>query len=182
VSGPTEGRWFVVEGPDGAGKTSIAKTLAHTLAHRPDPRPCVLHCLDYDSIRAEYVNAPLEWTQGGLHVVQDRGALSGPVYEPLFRRDMHRLAWLEPLVEEAAAAGALCIRVTAATAVLEERVTARGDDYINPDLMQDIVDGYAAVFERWEAAGGAVVELDTTWSFPSDTEIEMAASILAAKR
>lgn len=178
-----EPAWFIIEGPDGAGKTTIAKDLAHILAHRPDPRPCVLHCLDYDSRREEYVDLPVLWTEvQALHVVQDRGALSGPVYEPLFRRDMARLAWLDPLVERAAEAGAMCIHVTASTALLEERVRARGDDYVNPELMQDIVDGYAAVLERWEAAGGALIELDTTWSFPSALEVEMAASTLLAKR
>jgi thymidylate kinase len=176
----TPASWFTVEGPDGAGKSTIVKTLAHALAYRS--RPVVLQTLYYDSDPGSYVIDPMHWVDAGLHVVQDRGALSGPVYEPLFRGDMDRLKWLDPLVEEAAVSGALLIYVYADVPRLMQRVEERGDDYITPDRLYDIEAGYKEALDRWDAAGGARVDIDTTDEFPDELMIKLKASLLMATR
>jgi thymidylate kinase len=172
----------MIEGPDGAGKSWVARTLVGGLAAHggtnPE-RPCILQKLSRDSNPEDYLLQPLRWCRvGGFHVVQDRGVLSGPVYEPLFRRDMARLEWMNPLVEAAADAGALVIHVTADPKVLAPRVEERGDDYVTPGNLLDIWQSYEAVLQRWERAGGKMIEINTTHGFPSRTEVMLAASAL----
>jgi hypothetical protein len=104
------------------------------------------------------------------------------VYEPLVRRDMARLAWLDPLVEATAAGGALLIYMDADISVLRERLESRGDDYVTADQLADIQAGYAGVVDRWVAAGGQIVKLDTTYSFPTKLMVRMAATTLLASR
>jgi len=175
---PPDPAWFMVEGPDGAGKSSIVKQLASVLSYRS--RPVVMQHLYYDSKQSEYVTFPSLWRGRGMHVVQDRGALSGPVYEPLFRGDMDRLIWLDPLVEQAANSNALLVYVSADVGTLMERVEARGDDYVTTDRLADINAGYQEVLDRWRAVDGNMVMIDTTTSFPDDLQIQVMASILMA--
>jgi Mrp family chromosome partitioning ATPase len=182
VSGPL---WYVVEGPDGAGKTSVAMQLASALSAEggsAPKRPCVLQKLSYESDEGMYVDLPLSLLERGLHVVQDRGALSGLVYEPIIRRDMVRLGWLEDCTRRAADEGAMLLHVTAALPTLEKRLRDRGDDYVTPEQLNAITAGYRGAVERWRNMGGAHTELDTTWSFPGRMEIELAASLLDADR
>jgi deoxyadenosine/deoxycytidine kinase len=173
--------WLIVEGPDGAGKSTLAQQAAHMLASdgggRPE-RPCFLQKLSYDSMRKDYV---LPRMHTHLHVVQDRGPTSGLVYEPLMRGDKERLSWFDPLTDQVIEEGAAMIHVTAALPTLEDRLTNRGDDYVQPALLKDFLEGYEREVARWEDKGGIVETIDTTWAFPSATELALVLSLLRVK-
>lgn len=177
--------WVIVEGPDGAGKSYVAKECAHILAShggsQPE-RPCVLQKLSYDSPRNHYVDYPAFYRRMDAHVVQDRGALSGPVYEPIMRNDLERLAWLDQLVWECVREGAVIIHVDADSHVLEERLEARGDDYITVDKLLDIQAGYHAIMKNWAALGGLSTRLDTTETFPDRLQLELILSAFATRQ
>lgn len=175
--------WVIVEGPDGAGKSWFAKEAAHVLASHgggAPERPCVLQKLSYDSPRRDYCTLPEEWLID-MHVVQDRGALSGPVYEPIMRGDDERLAWLNECVAEAAAAGAVAFYVHADNPTLERRLIERGDDYVSVDKLLDIQAGYDRVMDAWCALGGFTVDFDTTHGFPDRLHLELVLSAVAGK-
>lgn len=176
--------WVIVEGPDGAGKSYVAKECAHILASHgggAPERPCVLQKLSYDSPRIDYIDMPYDLRTTGFHVVQDRGVWSGPVYEPIMRNDIERLAWLDQLVDEALEHNPLVIWVDAHTGVLEDRLERRGDDYITVDKLLDICVGYQAMSERWLEGGGLFTKIETTWDFPDRLQLQMILTSLAAQ-
>lgn len=169
----------MVEGPDGAGKSTVAKEVAHILASHGGSAPelgCVLQKLSFDSRPGDYVNRPWRWLASDLHVVQDRGVISGPVYEPLKRNDPERMAWLQPLVADAVRLGPLVLYVDAHVDVLKRRLADRGDDYVQPEELEAIQKAYWRQMALWESLGGRVVTLDTTEAFYSRTALALALS------
>lgn len=178
--------WVIVEGPDGSGKSYIAKECAHILASyggSSPERPCILQKLSYDSPQEHYVCQPLQaMNLLGAHVVQDRGVLSGPVYEPIMRNDLERISWLDALVDNALLEGAVVLHVDADVGILQDRLEKRGDDYVSVDNLQDIQNGYAAIVERWVKNKGLLGRIDTTWDFPDRLALELILSSLEVSR
>lgn len=178
--------WVIIEGPDGAGKTSIAQRCMTILGRAEESpggvgrRPVAMQCLSFNTSIKQYVEWPLHLLMVGCHVVQDRGVISGPVYEPIMRGDQERLDWMIPLVPEAASHGATVLYVDAALDVLEKRVRERGDDYIKPSHLKDLQDGYVREMAAWQELGGKSIYIDTTESFPDDDDLKLALSLLMA--
>lgn len=174
--------WVIVEGPDGAGKSTIAKQVAHILASegrgRPE-RPVMLQKLSYDSPYNDY---QLPGYYGQLHAVQDRGPMSGLVYEPLMRGDEERMSWFDPLSENVISMGAATLYVTASEGVLRERLEKRGDDYVGTEKLPDILEAYERESGRWKGKGGGMLTFDTTWEFPSETELALSLSRIRSWR
>lgn len=177
--------WVMIEGPDGAGKTSIAQRCMTILGRAEDSpggvgrRPVVMQCLSFNTPIQDYIDWPFHLVhEMGCHVVQDRGVISGPVYEPIMRNDQERLAWMLPLVPEAAKQGATVLYVDAALDVLEKRVRERGDDYIKPSHLEALQAGYVREMARWQELGGQSIEIDTTEEFPDDDALKLTLSLL----
>lgn len=177
--------WIMVEGVDGAGKTTIVQKAAIILARHEDSlggvgrQPVMVQCLSFNTPLEDYLAVPaLARYESNCHVLQDRGVISGPVYEPIMRGDHDRLSWMLPLVPLAVEQGATVLFVDAALDKLVERVTSRGDDYVNVGHLLDLQEAYYREMENWKQLGGRSVTIDTTNSFPDELEIALALSML----
>lgn len=125
---------ILLEGPDGAGKTTLADLLEREIRERfPDHAvtrlhagPPVLHPLD------EYVTPLLDYRPGqGRHVICDRWHWGEAVYPEV----LHRPSRLTPEVFHytelfLAGRGALLVHVTQPDPVLRHRLGDRGDDLV----------------------------------------------------
>lgn len=138
--------WIIIEGPDGAGKTTLASRLtaaANELGINPvtrhlgppEPGRAVQDCLDV-----------LVDLDDGASVISDRHHFGCPVYGPIYRPDqnlngygdMGKHGWrYTDLV--ASGRGALVVYCQATVPELEKRLEARGDDYIDAAHLPEIV-------------------------------------------
>ena len=169
--------WVMVEGPDGAGKSTAARTIAGILSENSGPT--ILHKTRAGSRFEEYMIAPLHWRDSlAFHVVQDRGAVSAAAYEPVKPHPLHP-AIIE-LIPEIVKRDCVLIHVTASLGDLTTRVNDRGDAYIKSEMLADIKKGYDGALELWENAGGRIYEFDTTdGEFPTEPELRFALATLA---
>ena len=132
---------IVLEGPDGAGKTTLAKALmagfyskwsARTfkVEHRGPLR------LNVDPVD-EYTLPDYDPTDRANLVVCDRWHLSEAVYGPIYRGASRvDLGFHEKWLDDR---GALKLYVTAPLKILTARVSERGDDYIEVGDLANIV-------------------------------------------
>lgn len=176
--------WVMVEGVDGAGKTTIVQKAAIILARLEEEaggvgrRPVVVQCLSFNTPKHDYLDVPCDVGGFGCHVLQDRGVISGPVYEPIMRNDLVRLEWMLRLVPKAASLGATVLFVDAHIDALIDRVSERGDDYVDISHLKRLQDAYYREMENWRELGGKYIALDTTDHFPDELEISLALSLL----
>lgn len=142
----------IFEGPDGAGKSTLiqAVTDEHLAAGylpesvqvwRAGPFP------ENSDAWTEYV-APLSvlGTSNEWLVLIDRWHLGELVYGPIFR-GVSRLSheqreWIEGYLKTM---GAVMIHVTARHDELVRRLSERGDDMVQTEHLQPILDGYASL-------------------------------------
>lgn len=181
MSEPQPPTWIMVEGPDGAGKSWATRRVAHLLA--TNGRPCVVQKLTTTSKPKEYVFDPVEWREvHGLHVVQDRGVLSGPAYAGVRRRHNVEENGVADLIPAARTSGAVVLAVTAALDVLITRVEERGDWLIKSDELAEICENYKYEFDYWESMGGRIIRMDTTFGFPDELELSLMVSLACAQQ
>lgn len=181
----TDPMWIMVEGVDGAGKTTIVQKCAIILARAEsspggvDRRPVVVQCLSFNTPEDDYLAVPDDILRyGGCHVLQDRGVISGPVYEPIMRGDQERLSWMLPLVPAAVKHGAVVLFVDASLEALKKRIQERGDDYVDVSHLEALQQAYYHEIHEWKAIGGKCFTIDTTDSFPDELELELVLSLL----
>ncbi len=173
--------WIAVEGPDGGGKSTAARALAHVLACADSPT--VVQKTSYYTQEDLYLLPPARWLDEGLCVVQDRTFLSELVYAGVVGREAKwsRERHLE-MCARAAGLGMMVFYFTAELAMLEARVAERGDDYVHAGQIKQIALDYEMTLQDWEKAGGLVYTFDTTRGFPGDLELQLATSLLLSVR
>lgn len=138
---------IILEGPDGAGKTSFAQQILDHLALRYDGTvtmrragPPTHHPLD------EYVTPLLDYEPGGSeHVICDRWHLGEWVYPRVkgrpTRMDRPVLNYVEAFLRTK---GAVTVVLNPSAAVLQDRVYHRGDDYVRVGELPALHDAYSA--------------------------------------
>lgn len=139
--------WTIFEGPDGAGKSGLARfmstTTAAALVHLGPPE-------SPESALAECVSRePFGTFRPSDRLVSDRHHWGCPVYGAIYRPalnvdgygDMQRGGWRFAEMF-CVSRGAVIALVLADVATLRTRVEARGDDYIDLDDLQRIVIRY----------------------------------------
>lgn len=138
---------YIIEGPDGAGKTTLAEKL-----HKSNPGSLILHfgtpaneeeAKNYWKV---YLNT-LECHEGET-LILDRSWYSDMVYGPVMRHRNEMTSEHKHILELAVLAlgGGVVIYCTGAQRTLWSRCTARGESYIaNSDQHKEICNKYNEV-------------------------------------
>jgi hypothetical protein len=144
---------IIVEGPDGAGKTTLVGQLTEYIVRTTSARVMRLHARPpvppTDSFK-EYVQPLMGYrTTDPFHVICDRWHLGERVYPKILGRetDMTRDIFdrVEMFLESR---GAVLVRPYVGAYRLKKRIAERGDDLITPRMIGNIVYGYNHVFRQ----------------------------------
>ena len=133
---------IILEGPDGAGKTTLAKILTEVLgAHYVHFGP--LPKVRYGLARL-YVEAMLRALWGDTPVVMDRCWLSEPIYGQVFRQNEDRVGLKRRLLERLAMrCEVLVIQCTTNNAVMETNFLSGRPEYLaNVEQHRQVVNLY----------------------------------------
>lgn len=141
--------FIFLEGPDGAGKSTLAKTmseqLGYDIVHFSYPR----NQHEKDAMFEMYT----DFIHGNHNLIVDRCWYSDMVYARPVRKEspsisIHQMYELEKLV--ISEGGGIVIHCTDNIGRLWERFQARGDDYVNADfqLLNAIKKGYEELMHK----------------------------------
>lgn len=143
--------FIILEGPDGAGKTTYAQALARELWEigrgtvlinpKRSPRQGVL--IEYKRNLSFYVPGC------EIDLILDRCWYSDDVYGPHWRGYGLDQPVRAELDEWAHARGAVVARLDADDDVLLSRLLARGDDDVEPSALQTFIDAYREQARDW---------------------------------
>ena len=155
--------YFIVEGPDGAGKTTLVKQL---LAANPDAVLGHFGKPETPEQEEDYWKVYADFIKGSMDkrvAILDRCWYSDRVYGPVMRNTCKltrdRLEVLELMVK--ACGGGIILYCTGKADVLWKRCKERGETYITCfEQLRDIRDKYEEVMK--EAKFLPVVRYDTT--------------------
>lgn len=118
---------IIIEGPDGAGKTTLANQLSrqtkYDIVHRSQPKT--------DDEKKHMMSEYVAVIKSSKNIILDRCWYSEMVYGPIMR-DASVISYPEmyELEKLLAKAGAIVIYATAPKAALWQRCQKRGEDYI----------------------------------------------------
>lgn len=155
----------VLEGVDGAGKSSFAELVAEQIReqfpddkvevwHRGVPERTVLeeYGVDIERVRDE---------EPRRHVVTDRWHLGTLVYAPIYRDTgpfgelgVAGFRWIELLL---AARGARTYVVSQPLDKIVQRLTERGEDYLQPEHVAQVRDRFIEIAD-WGTTSAGVIE------------------------
>lgn len=131
---------IIIEGPDGAGKTTLANKLqkqtGYMLLHRSQPKS--------EEEKAKMMAEYMDVLKSGKNCIMDRCWYSEMVYGPVMR-DAAVISYpqMYALERQLARAGGLVIHCTGSLQTLWKRCLTRGEDYIvDKDTFTKIYNGY----------------------------------------
>lgn len=145
---------YIIEGPDGAGKTTYAEFLSSVtgfpVRHFSNPKS--------EQEKAKMFDMYVEALEKNDNVIFDRSWISDMVYGPVLRGG----ATITPdqanmLGNMLAGKGGKVIYCTSDLRTLLERAYSRGEELIKPHQFVDIVNGYQMVFSDKSLFGEAAV-------------------------
>jgi len=197
-------RYIVIEGPIGAGKTSLARELAHRLhadelLEQPDDNPFLARFYD-DMARFAL---PTQLTFLFQRVDQLRGLAQLDMFrrptvadflldkDPLFARmnlSADELALYDRIYEALkvrSPAPDLVVYLQAQPAVLVERVRRRANSYerdIGEGYLARLADAYSSFFYHYDAAPLLIVNSENLNFVERDKDFELLVSRLRAMR
>lgn len=197
-------QYIVIEGPIGAGKTSLARRLAECLAatpilERPDMNPFLsrfyadmerwaLHTqLDFLFQRTDLLKLIAQTRQTGQRVVSDFLLQKDPLFASLNLNADETLLY-ERVFAQAGAPKLepdLVIYLQAQPEILIERVRKRGMDAerkITEDYLAEVSKRYATFFHNYDAAPVFVINAEVLNPVEEDDDFEMILARLQAMR
>lgn len=149
---PNAIRIYVLEGPDGAGKTTFANRLKD-IWEKAGFQPAIVHSGPKATLEEMYSDAIDELRAGAWPVIMDRSPVSELVYGPVLRGETlgdeedWRNWWdfIDYFPTEK-------IHLTAPLDVLQRRAFSRGEDLVNLDQLAEIALKYGEVLRQqdWE--------------------------------
>ncbi len=155
---------FIIEGPDGQGKTTLAKKLAKQLNGMYFHFDELPHWKN--GIARLYYDAIMIAASGGANVVIDRAWQSEEVYSAIFNRTPRVSRVEERMLERAwwitGHNGLLCMRKDPMAAYLEN-VDKRVELVSDVSVMQDVIDNYSVMpFKRFDWRENSLDDLEVT--------------------
>lgn len=141
---------ILLEGPDGAGKTTLADRLAVAVQHRFGSEPIRMHSGPPTRTPDEEYIGRLEPYDVRAKIIADRWHLGEMVYGPIFRGESKlTLDSCHHIEQYLMARGALLIYVNPPFETLKTRLQTRGDDMVeDTSQLGHIVKGYKRVLEE----------------------------------
>ena len=148
--------FIIVEGPDGAGKSTAIDQLTHALwKHK---RGCVL----VNPKRSPNQHALIEYKErldfyqpgSGVDLILDRSWYSEPIYGPIWRGTSSVTLYQRQQLEAwALAKGAVVVLLEETDETLVERVFSRSDDvdveHMTPELVREYAYQYRLQSQSW---------------------------------
>lgn len=145
---------IVLEGVDGSGKSSLADAIAAALGKRVQQ----YHHgpLKQDPLQEYVLLSYNDYIPGqGTHLVIDRLHWGELVYGPLYRGasalTVPQFRWIELWMMSR---GATTWRVSGPLETILARLQARGEDFLQTEHVQQVIDGFAAVEKLAPTAAG----------------------------
>lgn len=180
--------WIILEGPDGAGKSTLAREIATCLESR-GARVVSTHTgppSSPETALAECVESPYrEYLPDNSAdcIVTDRWSWGELVYGPIFRPQQNirgfgafgRGGWRYAELF-AAARGAYVVLLNPPTELVAERLSARGDDMVNVSQLGALSRSYTDVFDLARMSAGVHIQTDV----PRDMLPGLADTIVLA--
>jgi thymidylate kinase len=156
--------FIIVEGPDGAGKSTFVDQLQRQLWR--EERGCVL----INPKAAPHLGQPREYADclsfyqpgGDIDLILDRCWRSEAVYGPRYRKVLPDWETLDYLDRWAQARGAVYVQLDAPDEVLIQRVANRGDDLIKVEDLPRLAHDYRrlATHYPWNGATWPVADAE----------------------
>jgi ribose 1,5-bisphosphokinase PhnN len=143
--------FIIIEGPDGAGKSTFVQELCMQLWHakrgtvlvNPKRSPCQHVLVEY-KLRLDFYQP-----RKGIDLILDRCWYSDDVYGPRWRGTGLEAGVRAELEEWADRLGAVVARLDQPDEVLRDRLTARGDEDVEPDDVAIYAALYRSQSEEW---------------------------------
>lgn len=136
---------IIIEGPDGAGKTTLAEQISrqtkYPIIHRTKPKN--------EEEKKRMMGEYLQTIRSGKNMIFDRCWYSEMAYGPVMR-DSSVISYpqMYELEEQLAKTGALIIYATGPKAALWQRCQKRGEEYITSrDNFNAIYDNYVQIMK-----------------------------------
>lgn len=169
---------IVVEGCDGTGKTTLVEKLRHAIEvhetkHQSTRSVRVIHS-GPPSLPPleEYEKSLRTYDPSGEHLILDRWHWGELIYGPIYRgATILGDAGLYHVDKYLDAVGAVMINLTNPLDVIEERLSSRGEDYLQPEHVAEVLRRFDEVFER------SVLTEKHKLTDPTDTDVISAITL-----
>lgn len=144
----------VLEGCDGAGKTTLARSLAKILDAD------IIHCTSRTPNDKKFFEGIIEASKT-KNIIADRFCYGQYVYQEKKDRPLGGYAELNYLEAKMLAAGAKVIYVAAPPYEIEERLAERGEKLINGLNVSEVIRKFDEIFELHSILGDSVMLWNT---------------------
>lgn len=145
---------IILEGCDGSGKTTLARSLAKILDAE------IIHCTSRTPNDKKFFEGVIEASKT-KNIIADRFCYGQYVYQKKGDRPLGDYTDLNYLETKLLAAGAKIIHVGAPAHEIEERLAERGEKLINGLSVSEVIRKFNEVFQFHSILGDSVIYWNT---------------------